>query len=222
VLHGGMGNAQRIESRGPENGLNLNSEAEKNEFIVAYLNGTQAARFMRADKLGWNAGGGCCGLPSSNHIDDVNYIESAVDYLAGKYSVDRGRIYGMGHSNGAMMTERLMCETNLYAAAVAISGPLNLETGSCPAARGKRILAIHGADDENVPITGGRGTEGMSRAIYNSEERTRQVFTGSGASYELQVVRGAGHKLDELDAVVRKSEGQTIAEKATEFFGLAK
>jgi predicted esterase len=105
---------------------------------------------------------------------------------------------------------------------VAISGPLNLETGSCPAARRKRILAIHGADDENVPIGGGRGTEGISRAIYNSEERTRQVFTSSGASYELQVVRGAGHKLNELDTVIRKSEGQTIADKATEFFGLAK
>jgi poly(3-hydroxybutyrate) depolymerase len=60
VLHGGMGNAERIESGGPENGLNMNTEAEKNGFIVAYLNGTQAARFMEADKLDWNAGGGCC------------------------------------------------------------------------------------------------------------------------------------------------------------------
>ena len=120
------------------------------------------------------------------------------------------------------MTARLMCESKIYAAAVAISGPLNLETGNCPAARGKRILAIHGADDENVPVAGGRGTKGISGAIYNSEERTRQVFTDSGASYELQVVRGADHKLDDIDAVIQKIEGQTIAEKATEFFGLAR
>ena len=222
VLHGGIGNAQPIESGGSENGLNMDSAAEKNGFIVAYLNGTRATRSMGADKLGWNAGGGCCGQPAINNVDDVGYVDGSVNYLAGKYGVDRSRIYGMGHSNGAMMTERLMCESKIYAPAVAISGPLNLETGNCPAARGKRILAIHGADDENVPVAGGRGTKGISGAIYNSEERTRQVFTNSGASYELQVVRGADHKLDDIDAVIQKMEGQTIAEKATEFFGLAR
>jgi poly(3-hydroxybutyrate) depolymerase len=128
----------------------------------------------------------------------------------------------MGHSNGAMMTQRLMCETRLYAAAVAISGPLNLETGNCPAARGKRLLAIHGADDENVPIAGGRGTKGMSEAVYSSEKRTRQIFTGSGASYDLQVVAGADHQLDHIDTAIQQTEGQTIAEKAARFFGLVR
>jgi poly(3-hydroxybutyrate) depolymerase len=222
VLHGGMGSAQRIESGASENGLNMDSAAEKYGFVVAYLNGTPVTKFMGGDKLGWNAGGGCCGQPAENNVDDVGYVERAVAYLAGKYGADRSRIYGMGHSNGAMMTERLMCETKLYAAAMAISGPLNLETGSCPAARGRRILAIHGADDENVPIAGGRGTKGISRAMYNSEERTRQVFTNSGAWFELQVVRGADHKLDEINAAIQKAEGQAIAEKAAQFFGLAR
>ena len=221
VLHGGLGNAQRIESNESENGLNMDSVAEKNGFIVAYLNGTPVTRFMGADKLGWNAGGGCCGQSAENNVDDVAYVTGAVDYLAGKYGIDRNRVYGMGHSNGAMMTQRLMCETKLYAAAVAISGPLNLETGDCHSARGKRILAIHGADDENVPIAGGQGTQGMSKTSYKSEAHTRQVFTDSGASYELQVVKGADHKLDHIDAAIQKTEGQTIAEKATQFFGLA-
>jgi polyhydroxybutyrate depolymerase len=220
VLHGGMGNAQRIESERSENGLNMDSVAAQNGFIVAYLNGTPVTRFLGADKLGWNAGGGCCGQAAENNIDDVSYITSAIGYLVGKYGIDRSRIYGMGHSNGAMMTQRLMCETNLYAAEVAISGPLNLETGNCPAARGKRILAIHGADDENVPIAGGRGTQGLSKAAYNSEDRSRQVFTNSGASYDLQVVKGADHKLDHIDAVIQQTEAQTIAEKAAKFFGL--
>jgi poly(3-hydroxybutyrate) depolymerase len=174
---------------------------------------------LGADKLGWNAGGGCCGQPAENNVDDVGYITSAVDYLAGKYGIDRSRIYGMGHSNGAMMTQRLMCETNLYEAAVAISGPLNLKTENCPAG-GKRILAFHGADDENVPIGGGRGTKGLSMAVYNSEDRTRQVYTNSGASYDLEIVKGADHRLDHVDAAIRQTEGQTIAEKAAKFFGL--
>jgi polyhydroxybutyrate depolymerase len=142
--------------------------------------------------------------------------------LVARYGIDPGRIYGMGHSNGAMMTQRLMCETRLYAAAVAISGPLNLPTSTCPDARGKRILAIHGADDQNVPIAGGQGTKGLSRATYSSEDRSRQVFTNAGAAYTLEIVPGADHVLDHIEAVISKTEGVTIAEKAAGFFGLLK
>jgi len=220
VLHGGLGNAQRIESRQSENGLNMDVVAEKGGFVVAYLNGTPVTRFFGSDKLGWNAGGGCCGQPAEKNVDDVSYIKGAIDYLVGQYGIDRNRIFGIGHSNGAMMTQRLMCETGIYAAAVPISGPLNLESGNCSAASGKRILAVHGAEDENVPVAGGRGTKGISRTIFNSEERTRQTFTNAGASYNLQVVRGADHKLDHIEDAMQQAEGQSIAEKSARFFGL--
>jgi polyhydroxybutyrate depolymerase len=222
VLHGGLGNAERIETQKSENGLNMDLVAEKNGFIVAYMNGTPVTQAFGNHMLGWNAGGGCCGQPAKNNVDDVGYIKSTIDYLAGKYGINRGRVFGMGHSNGAMMTQRLVCETTLYAAAVAISGPLNLETASCPAAQGKRVLAIHGADDENVPIAGGRGAKGLSRTLYNSEDRTRQVFTKSGASYTLQVVNGADHALNHIDAMIQHTEGVSITEKSVEFFGLLK
>jgi polyhydroxybutyrate depolymerase len=218
VLHGGMGNAQRIESAQAEKGLGMDGVAEKNGFIVAYLNGTRAARLFGGNMLAWNAGT-CCGLPEQNDVDDAGYIEGAVDYLIAKYGIDRDRVYGMGHSNGAMMTQRLMCETGLFAAAVPISGPLMLRTANCPAARGKRILAIHGAEDENVPIAGGKG-KGISNATFSSEDHTKQVFTESGASYDLQIVPGADHRLDDIDQVIRKAEGRSIAEKAAGFFGL--
>ena len=220
VLHGGLGNAQLIESRHAEHALNMDSTAEKYGFVVVYLNGTPVTRFLGDDKLGWNAGGGCCGMSAINNVDDVGYIRSAVDYLAGKYGIDRSRIYGMGHSNGAMMTQRLMCETNLYHAAVAISGPLNLDTANCSAARGKRVLAIHGVDDENVPVAGGAGTKGLSKTVYKSEDQSRKIFTDSGATYDLQLVKGADHRLDNIDAAIRQSEGQAIPEKAARFFGL--
>jgi len=219
VLHGGMGNARRIAAAQSESGLNMNSLAEEYGFVVAYLNGTRVARRLGPNRLGWNAGG-CCGLPAANNIDDVGYIQGAVDTLVAKYAIDRSRVYGMGHSNGAMMTQRLLCETHLYAAGVPISGPLNLDTENCPGARGNRILAIHGADDANVPIAGGRGTRGISNAVYNSEDRTRLVFTHAGASYDLEVVKGADHKLEHIDAAIQQSEGQSIAEKAAKFFGL--
>jgi polyhydroxybutyrate depolymerase len=138
----------------------------------------------------------------------------------GRYGIDRSRVYGIGHSNGAMMAERVACETRLFAAVVAVSGPLALDTTHCDGARGGRILAIHGVDDRNVPVAGGVGPKGLSRVAFRSEEDARRVFAGSGASYTVQLVPGADHAFARIDAVIEKTEGITIAEKAARFFGL--
>jgi polyhydroxybutyrate depolymerase len=221
VLHGGLGNADRIANGQSESGLNMDAVAEKDGFIVAYLNGTPVTRFLGKRMLGWNAGGGCCGQPAQTGVDDVAYISGAVAYLAGKYGVDRARIFGTGHSNGAVMTQRLMCETHLYAAAVTFSGPLGADTDRCPAAKGSRILAVHGAEDRNVPVEGGRGSKGLSGVAFGSEEHARKVFTDSGATYTLQIVPDADHALDHIGAAILKSEGVTIAEKSARFFGIS-
>lgn len=220
VLHGGLGNAERIASRQAESGLNMDAVADNDGFVVAYLNGTPVTRRLGDKFLGWNAGGGCCGVPSQRSVDDVSYIMGAVAYLSSKYGIDRTRVFGIGHSNGAIMTQRMICETGLYAAAVSISGPLGKDTSACPAARGRRILAIHGADDQNVPIDGGRGTKGLSNTDFGSEAHARDVFVRSGASYTLQIVDGADHFLDHIEAAVMRSEGMTIAEKSARFFRL--
>jgi len=221
VLHGGLGSAQRIAFGKTEHGLNMDAAADEFGFIVAYLNGTPAARHLNPGMLAWNAGGGCCGQPAENDVDDVGYITGTVKELTEQYGINPGRIYGMGHSNGAMMTQRLMCETTLYAAIVAIAGPLNVDATRCPAARGKRILAIHGDLDANVPIAGGRGTRGLSTATYQSEAHSRQRFAESGASYELLIVKGADHKLDDIETIMRDGGGLSVAAKAAQFFGLA-
>ncbi len=221
VLHGGLGNARRIESRQAESGLNMDAVAERNGFIVAYLNGTPVTRRLGDRFLGWNAGG-CCGESANNAIDDVGYIQGAVAWLDDKYGIDPARVYGAGHSNGAMMTQRLMCETGLYAAAVAISGPLDLDTAACSAAKGKRILAIHGADDRNVPVQGGVGSRGLSHVAFKSEDYARQIFTSAGATYTLDIVPGADHALSNIDAEIQKRDGMSIAEKSARFFGLVK
>jgi polyhydroxybutyrate depolymerase len=221
VLHGGLGNAQRIASGGAESALNLNAEADKDGFIVVYLNGTPVTRRLGDNFLGWNAGGGCCGMSAENNIDDVGYIQGAVHELEAKYGVDPARVFGIGHSNGAMMTQRLMCETDLYASAIAISGALDAPDTACPAARGKHILALHGQDDENVPIAGGRGTKGVAGIAFGSEAHSREVFTQSGATYDLQIVPGAPHALAEIDAAIQKTEGRSIPQKAAAYFRLA-
>ncbi len=221
VLHGGLGNADRIASQQAESGLNMDAVADRDGFVVAYLNGTPVARMMGAKFLGWNAGGGCCGQPAQNGIDDVAYISGAVAYLAGKYGVDRAKVFGIGHSNGAMMAQRMVCETRVFAGVVAISGPLNLDTPRCPSAKGLSVLAIHGADDRNVPIAGGRGSKGLAQVAWKSEAQAQAVMTASGARYTLQVVPGADHMLDHIAAQIDKAEGLSIGEKAARAFGIA-
>ncbi len=220
VLHGGLGNAERVASGQAENPLNLDALAEQHGIFVAYLNGTQVGQLLPAQMRGWNAGGGCCGLPFKDNVDDVGYITGTVEHLLGKYGISRRRVYALGHSNGAMMAMRIECETGLFAAAVAVSGPLNLDVAKCPGARGRRILAIHGVDDANVPVAGGRGTKGISDTVFNSEQHSQQVFEDSGASYTLQLVEGADHFAGHIDAVLQRTEGVSLGTKALRFFGL--
>lgn len=220
VLHGGLGNAQHIEAGRAESGLNMDAVAEKDGFVVAYLNGTPVTRRLGGAFLGWNAGGGCCGMSAENNVDDVAYITGAVRFLEQKYGVDPKRVFSMGHSNGAMMTQRLVCESDLLAAGIAISGPLNLPVERCAHGQGKRILALHGEEDVNVPPAGGNG-RGLAGVAFVSEARSREVMTRSGVTYDLQMVPGADHFLNHIDDAIHKAEGQSIAEKAARYFGLA-
>ncbi|MGH7025465.1 MAG: alpha/beta hydrolase family esterase [Caulobacteraceae bacterium] len=220
VLHGGLGNADAIENGRAERGMDLDTVADRDGFIVAYLNGTPVTRLLGERFKGWNAGGGCCGVPAQTGVDDVAYIKGAVDQLARRYGIDHARVYAIGHSNGAMMAQRMACETRVFSAVVAISGPLNLPVASCPAAKGTRVLAIHGADDRNVPIAGGRGSLSFSRIDYVAEDRSRQVFTRSGATYTLDVLPGVDHFLDHIAMAIRRTDGMSLADKAAAFFGL--
>jgi polyhydroxybutyrate depolymerase len=226
VLHGGLGNADRIAGQKggvqSESAMNLDAKAEADGFIVVYLNGTQVTRRLGAQFLGWNAGGGCCGVPAQQGVDDVAYISGAVGELVRRYGVDPARVYGVGHSNGAMMVQRMICETHVLAAGVAISGPLNLDVKRCADGRGRRILAIHGADDRNVPVDGGAGPLGLSHVAYRSEAQSREAMTASGAAYTLQVLPGVDHALAHIATALQAGEGVSLAHKIALFFGLTR
>jgi polyhydroxybutyrate depolymerase len=210
VLHGGMGNASRIEERGAEAGLNMDAVASA----------TPATRALGGNFLAWNAGGGCCGQAALNAVDDIGYIESVTAALVSRFQLDPKRLFVMGHSNGAMMSQLLMCKSNLFSAAVAISGPLNLASGSCSGEAGKRILAIHGSADDNVPVDGGRGSKGISGVAFQSERHSETLQEAAGAIYQLQLLPGVDHNLERINAAIQNSEQRSVAEKAALFFGL--
>ena len=220
VLHGGLGSAAHIVDQGAESALNMDSVADQDGFVVAYLNGTPVSKRLGPQFLGWNAGGGCCGVPAETGVDDVTFVRDAIGYLVDKYGIDPKRVYGIGHSNGAMMTLRILCESDIYAGGISVSGPLMVEVKSCPAAKDKPILSIHGADDANVPIAGGRGTKGFSGLSFKPESYTQSIMSQSGAKYRLQIVDKADHSLANIETQLKQSEGLSLAQKAAQFFGL--
>jgi polyhydroxybutyrate depolymerase len=215
ALHGGMGNARFMQQH-----LKMDGVAEKDGFIIAYLNGSPASHRLPGRFHAWNAGGGCCGEPYADKVDDIGYIIGAVHYLENKYGVDPAHVFGTGHSNGAMMTQTLMCETNLYQKAVSLAGSLMAEVDRCPAAQGKEILAIHGKYDQNVPPGGGRGTKGVTNISYRSEAESQAEFRESGGAYDIVWV-DSDHSLEHLAAAIQKSEGISLAEKEAHYFGLS-
>ena len=219
VLHGGLGNAQRIAGKQSESALNMDAIADSAGFMVVYLNGTPVTRLLGSDKLGWNAGK-CCGQPAEKKVDDVAYLQASIKAIAAKYGVDQNKIYGVGHSNGAMMMQRMMCETSLFSAAVAISGALENNAVNCPLARGKRLMAIHGDADQNVPIIGGKGSKGISGTNYASEAATAEIWQRSGATYDTRFIKGANHSTENINMRLVETESTTLVQKIAQFFGL--
>lgn len=215
ALHGGFGNGSQIRGY-----LGIEPYADKYGFMVAYPSGTAVSRALSDNRAGWN-GGECCGQPSETNVDDVGFITSVVDTLAANDGVDKKQVYGTGHSNGAIMTYRLLCETDLYRAAVPLSGTLELDVDSCPAAKNKPILAIHGENDQNLPVAGGHTTTGINaRTNYRSQEYTRRVFMKSGAAYQLVILPGAEHRPETLNAALLKTENMTLPQTIVHFLGL--
>lgn len=215
VLHGGFGSADQIHKY-----IGLDPYADQNNFIIAYLNGTKVAAGLPEKFRGWNAGG-CCGQPQARNIDDIGFVTDVIKFMKRNYNIDSNRVYGTGHSNGAMMTQRIMCETDLYHDAVTLSGTLQMDIKSCPRARGEHVLNIHGVDDENLPVAGGYTVKGLNKKTnYKSQAYTKQVFDRSGATYDLLLLEGADHNPQTLNAALWKTEGVSLPQKIVSELGL--
>jgi poly(3-hydroxybutyrate) depolymerase len=214
VLHGGGGNAQFMVDH-----LKIDGVAERNHFIVAYLNGSAAATIGRKLKA-WNAGKGCCGKPYTDKVDDIGYITGAVNYLQQKYNVSTSNTFGAGHSNGAIMTQTLMCIVGLYPKGATLAGTLMAEVNTCPAATGRTIYNYHGEDDINLPIAGGFGTKGVTNIDFTSQAYSKEMFEKSGGRYVLQIFDNTDHHMEHLSLASQKLNGMTIGERIAHDLGL--
>lgn len=208
ALHGGGGNARFMLDH-----LKINGVAEKNGFIVAYLNGSAATRIGGKKLKAWNAGGGCCGEPYRNKVDDVGYITGAVRYLQQKYGVSPERTFGVGHSNGAIMMQTMSCMTDLFREVATLAGTLMAQVPSCPAASNHTIYNYHGALDVNLPIVGGFGSKGVTNINFTSQAKAKALFENSGGRYLLHVFPGTDHSIENLSLSSQKQDGLSIGER---------
>jgi len=139
VLHGLHNSWQQAERAG-----GWARYADTHGFLVAYGVGVRGS---------WNAGG-CCGAAHRTNVDDVSYLVDLVTDLAGRYPIDRTRVYVAGFSDGDMMAIRAECDRpDVFAAAGGSSGAL---VSPCRAPAGQvRVRHLHGRYDTVVPYRGG-------------------------------------------------------------------
>jgi polyhydroxybutyrate depolymerase len=141
VLHGGFGSAEQAERS-----YGWDQLADSEKFVVAYPDGLNRA---------WNVdGGGCCGRPARENVDDVGFISAAIADIAKNVGVDASRVYATGMSNGGMMSYTLACDTTLFAAIGPVSGT---QVVQCRSPRPVSVMAVHGTADPLVPYGGGQG-----------------------------------------------------------------
>jgi polyhydroxybutyrate depolymerase len=144
VLHGAVQGAINVERMS-----GMSAKADKENFLVAYPNGTSGSGLAPT----WNAGA-CCGYAVIRKVDDVGFLRALIDRLEHDYTVDPKRIFVTGISNGGMMSYRLACELADRVAAIApVEGAQDLE---CRPSGPVSVLIFHGTADLLVPYKGGR------------------------------------------------------------------
>ena len=146
-FHGGGGKAE-----GQKSYSRMDAVADGEGFLAVYPDGTGR---LSDRLLTWNAGT-CCGYARDQHVDDVGFIRALLQRLDGLISIDRGRVYATGLSNGAMLAYRLAVEAPDAIAAIApVAGGMVVE-GDLPP-RTVPLMHIHSVNDPRALYQGGVG-----------------------------------------------------------------
>ncbi len=141
MLHGAFGNAEQAERS-----YGWDELADSEGFVVAYPDGLNRA---------WNVdGGGCCGRPAREGVDDVAFITAAVADIVKNVSINPAHVYATGISNGGIMTYTLACNTAIFAA---IGPDAATQLNLCRSPHPTSVIQIHGTADLLVPYKGGHG-----------------------------------------------------------------
>ena len=123
----------------------------------------------------WNASKACCNF-NNNPVDDVAYIQSLIDEISSKVSVDPKRIYLFGHSNGHFMTYKFACSRPESVAAIAgLAGAMDSDVGTCAPSKEVNVLHIHGTSDATILFEGGSLFGNLYTSAATSVKRWAQI-----------------------------------------------
>ncbi len=187
-LHGGLGSGEGFATRNHLDDSADRAAAEGTGFIAVAPDGTTdaAGRFRT-----WN-GGYCCGPAQRGSVDDVGFLRAVVAEVGAELPVDEDRVFAMGHSNGGIMAYRLACDaSDVFAAVGVVAGSMG--GVECEPVRPVSIIHIHGDADENHPIDGGVGTEGISGVSFNSAQSSLDAWVAlDGCDSSAEVSESGG------------------------------
>lgn len=136
-------------------------KAEAEGFILVYPCGTPGGFF--GVETAWNAGR-CC--MEGSPIDDIAFARDMVNFMTTNWAIDSARVFSTGFSNGAFMTETLLCNSSdVFMGGASVSGTVVVLPGNdgglaaCDASYAANAayrpwLHIHGNLDFVVPWDG--------------------------------------------------------------------
>lgn len=161
VLHGAFNTALGIaEDSG------FSSLADRAGFYVAYPEGIG----LKGKFQHWNAGI-CCGKAKRKEVDDVGFVGAVLEDVAGRFPVDRQKVYLVGMSNGGMLAYLYAGRHGEQLAGLAVVAGTaggrteegELWTVPKPAAP-MPLVVVHGTDDGRIP----HGSQGEEREILSA------------------------------------------------------
>ena len=160
ALHGGGGMAASMcRMRGGLLGL-----ARQGAFLLVCPQGVERHWNDGRQITRWRA--------QADGIDDVGFLAAVVEDVAGRYPVDRQRIFVTGISNGGLMSYRLACERADLVSAIAPVAASMAESLECAPSRPVSVMILNGTADPLVPYEGGPigfGGDNLGRVIPTDE-----------------------------------------------------
>jgi len=177
LLHGLAGSGSQKEAY-----MQLRPLAEARGFLYCYpdaLPAPLAGRFW--NYFSWSDVGAA--VWRFHNADDVGYLRGLIEEISRGFTLDRKRIYLMGHSNGGAMVYRMACEcADLVAGVVSLAGLRALAFADGEPSEPVNILHIHGTADQTVAYWG---------AAWNNPPMPLNTFAWPGAVRNLE--NWAGH-----------------------------
>lgn len=192
TFHGGLSNAPTMVRF-----CELHELGDTAGFVTVFPNGTGRLPTMKT----WNAGM-CCGYAQKEEVDDVRFVEHLLEDLPRRLSVDAGRVFATGMSNGAMMAYLLADRlADRFAAIAPVGGTMGNPT--CSPSRPVPVLHMHGTADQFVRWEGGVGPQSRSKLDFHPVEHAIDNWTTANRAEKTPVVEQLPPQVDDGTRVER-------------------